>query len=79
MLTNGSMRRVVIARPGPDGKVVAKEYNLDEYVKDGNLKANPEVMPDDVVMFGYPKGIAIDQLYNILSPLLILNSVFRIR
>lgn len=76
----GSLRRVVLARFTPDGKMAIQQFNLDEYLKDGKLESNPVIQPDDVLLFGTPKGITLNSVVTagqVLTPLVILDSLFR--
>lgn len=75
----GSLRRVYLARATPSGKVAITQYNVDEYLKLGKLEANPIIEPDDVVLFGQPKGITIDSLSSVLSPIILIDTLFRRR
>ncbi|MBS1706503.1 MAG: SLBB domain-containing protein [Armatimonadetes bacterium] len=75
----GSLRRVFLARAGTDGKMKIVEFNLDDYVKNGKLDANPELMPDDILLFGAPKNLVISDLSTFLSPLILLDSLLRRR
>jgi protein involved in polysaccharide export with SLBB domain len=71
----GTLRRVYLCRPDGSGKVVAAQFNLDEYLKDGKLAANPELKPGDAVLFGQPKGITIGSATQILSGVLLFETV----
>lgn len=72
----GSLRRAYVLKP-ENGKMVARQYNLDEYLKDGKLEANPKLAPGDVVLFGQPKGITAQGISQVLSGALILDNLFR--
>lgn len=72
----GSHRRVFVMRP-VDGKMVVKQYNLDEYLKDGKRESNPEILPGDVILFGEPKGFTLDAATRVLSGALLLDNLLR--
>ncbi len=73
----GSLRRVFLARAGTDGKVAITEFNLDEFLKSGKLAANPIVLPGDVLLFGQPKGINLQNLSQFLSSAILIESLFK--
>ena len=72
----GSLRRVSLLTV-VDGKYVDKEYNLDEFLKDGKIESNPVVRPGDVVLFGRPKGFNAGNVLQILPSILVLNSLIK--
>ncbi|MBI5707444.1 MAG: SLBB domain-containing protein [Armatimonadetes bacterium] len=76
---DGTLRRIQILRPGADGKYAAKLYNLDEFIKRGDLTANPEVLPGDVVLFGEPKGLTLRTLAQFLSGALLFDTLYQSR
>lgn len=72
----GSLRRAyVLSNEG--GKAITRQYNLDEFLKDGKLEANPVLKPGDVVLFGQPKGITVQNASQLLSGALLVNSLFK--
>lgn len=71
----GTLRRVFVAHPGPDGKMKVAQYNLDEYLKDGKLEANPEIFPGDCILFGQPKGITMASISQFMSGALLLENL----
>jgi len=73
----GSNRRAVVVSPDGKGKYVAKQFNLDEWLKDGKLAANPVVKPGDYVFFTTPKGFNTSNLAQALSSALIIQNLFR--
>jgi len=73
----GTLRRVYLARANWDGRLVVSQFNLDEFVKDGNLEANPILQPGDVLLFGQPKGIALSNLSQVISGALLVESLLR--
>lgn len=76
LVERGSLRRVIIVTP-ENGKMVAKSYNLDEFLKDGRLESNPEVAPGSVILFGQPRGITFQSVGQILNAALLLESLLR--
>ena len=74
----GTLRRVVLIRPGKDGKLAVKQqFNLDEYLKDGTLESNPVVQPGDLLYFGQPNGITVNAALQAASAALLLQTLFR--
>jgi hypothetical protein len=71
----GSFRRVFVAHPGPDGKMLVTQYNLDEFLKDGKGEANPEIVAGDCILFGQPKGITIGSVSQFMSGALLFESL----
>ena len=76
LVDRGSLRRVYVLKP-EGGKFVAKQYNLDEFLKDGKIEANPLVAPGDVVLFGQPKGITLSNISQALNGVLVLQNLLR--
>lgn len=74
---NGTLRRITVLRPDSSGKYVANQYHLDEFIKDGNVKANPLLQSNDVVLFGQPKGLTLKTVAQILSGALLFETLFR--
>lgn len=72
----GTLRRVYVLTP-VDGKFTTMQFNLDEYLKDGKVAANPLLKSGDVVMFGTPRGITVDTVTRTLSSLLILDTIIK--
>lgn len=75
--SRGSLRRVAIARPGPDGTYAVQQVNLDEFLKDGKIEANPLLKSGDILLFGEPKGVTFSSLSQILSSALLIEAFFR--
>jgi protein involved in polysaccharide export with SLBB domain len=75
----GSLREVFIARADAKGKITLLKVNLDEYIKSGNLLANPIVQPNDVILLRTSKSNMFDDLNKLLSPLLLLDALIRRR
>lgn len=73
----GTLRRVAVVRADATGKMVPTIYNLDEYLKDGILAANPVLEPGDSVLFGTPRGINLNTALSILPSLLVVDSLLR--
>ncbi len=72
----GSLRRAYVLKP-ENGKLVARQYNLDEYLKDGKAEANPKINPGDVILFGQPKGLTAQNITQALSGVLVFQNLFR--
>lgn len=64
---DGVLRRIAISRPGPDGKSIVTFYNLDEYLKNGKLAADPVIEPGDEILFTTKKGLSLDATNAFLS------------
>lgn len=73
----GSTLRVAVARPDKSGKYAVQYFSLDKFLKDGKLDENPVLQPDDVVYFGTPRGIRLNDISTALSGLLIIRSIGR--
>jgi protein involved in polysaccharide export with SLBB domain len=71
----GSFRRITIARPDSTGKIKVEQYNLDEFLKDGKLASNPEILAGDCILFGEPKGMTFGNVTQALSGAILLQSV----
>jgi protein involved in polysaccharide export with SLBB domain len=71
----GTNRRMVLLRPDKTGKMVATQYNFDEYTKDGNVAANPEIEPGDVVYVSTPRGVTLGTALEVASAALIVEGV----
>jgi protein involved in polysaccharide export with SLBB domain len=75
-LTNrGSFRRVFVSHPDVSGKIAMSEFNLDEYLKDGKLASNPEILPGEAILFGQPRGFTLASATQVLSGALLFESV----
>ncbi|MCB0826019.1 MAG: SLBB domain-containing protein [Armatimonadetes bacterium] len=73
----GTFRRVMLARANEEGKFEVKTYNLDEFLKDGKLEANPTLQPGDFVMFSPSRGITANTFLQLLPTAALIGSVFR--
>ena len=73
--TNGTLTRVSLGRPGPDGKIVVKTYRLDRYVKVGDEKENPVLQKNDVVYVDSSRGITFQNVVAGISAALLVNSL----
>ncbi len=73
----GTYHRVYLGRKQPDGTVKVTEYQLDAYLKDGDMKQNPPLQAGDVIMVGQPKGITVSGVSQVISDLLFIQSVVR--
>lgn len=70
----GTLRRVhVLTREGD--RMVAKQYNLDEFLKDGKEASNPKLKPGDSVLFGEPQGVTLQTLTQLLTTTLLLDNL----
>ena len=54
--TGGALTRVSLARPGADGRLVAKTYRLDRFIRSGDEAENPILQPNDVVYVDTTRG-----------------------
>ncbi|MEI7984652.1 MAG: SLBB domain-containing protein [Armatimonadota bacterium] len=73
----GTLRRVSVARPDASGKFKVEQYNLDEFLKDGNGASNPEIQPGDCILFGEPKGMTFGNAMQALSGAILFQSISR--
>jgi protein involved in polysaccharide export with SLBB domain len=76
LASTGTLRRIYLARPGPDGHFKMTQFNLDEYIKDGKQAANPELQPDDVLLFGQPRQTIIASVTQVIGSLLFIDSIY---
>jgi protein involved in polysaccharide export with SLBB domain len=72
----GTTVRVFLLRPGPDGKFVAKTYDLDAFIKRGQAGMNPEIQPGDVVFFDQSKGTTLADVLRAIPSLLLVDRLF---
>lgn len=72
---NGSLLRAVLLHPDGTGKYVRTKFNLDRYLKDGDLRSNPKLAPGDVLFFDTPKGVGLVGVTQVLTTAAILNSL----
>ena len=73
----GSYRRVFVMHPEPEGKPTVRQYNLDEYLKDGKEASNPTLLPGDSVLFSPPRGLTLAGVAQVLSSYVIFGSLIR--
>lgn len=78
----GSLRRVYLVRAGaltPEGTRAPTviRFDLDEFLKDGRLEANPVLEPGDTLLFGTPRGITLGGVSQVASSFVIFDSLFR--
>lgn len=71
----GTLTRVSLARPGPDGKLIVKTYRLDKFVKGGDERENPILQPKDVVYVDTSRGLSFSSLTSAISAGLLLNNL----
>jgi protein involved in polysaccharide export with SLBB domain len=76
--SRGTLRRVFVSHPEANGKIGVTEFNLDEYLKDGKLASNPEILPGTCILFGQPRGITLASATQVLSGALLFESVTRV-
>ncbi|RYD86070.1 MAG: hypothetical protein EOP84_00160 [Verrucomicrobiaceae bacterium] len=75
---DGSLRRVILMRAESDGVYRGRQFNLDEYIKDGKIEANPEILPGDVLFVSKPKGgPSLRDVLNFLPNLLFIRNSVR--
>ncbi|MCA0360235.1 MAG: polysaccharide biosynthesis/export family protein [Armatimonadetes bacterium] len=72
--TNGTLRRIMIARRGEGNKIQVIEVNLDEFLKGGLAGSNPELQPGDFVLFSQSRGITADTFIRLLPVAVLLRS-----
>lgn len=77
LISGGSLRRVMLARRGPDGKHKVEEFFLDRFLKDGDLTQNPRLQPGDFIYFGQSRGFNGREFLGLLPSLILLDSVSR--
>ena len=75
--TKGTLRRVYLARPDAYGKTVIRQFNLDEYLKDGRLESNPELQSGDCLLFGQPNGLSFNALQQFLTSTVLIHNLSR--
>ncbi|MER3496045.1 MAG: hypothetical protein C4320_04105 [Armatimonadota bacterium] len=74
----GSFRRIVLLRADENGVYRARQFNLDEYIKDGKKEANPEILAGDVLFLNKPKGGPTTRdLLTALPNLFLISSTIR--
>jgi protein involved in polysaccharide export with SLBB domain len=73
----GTMRRMYLARPGPDGKFQVTQYHLDEFIKSGRLASNPVLQPGDVLLFSQANRFNIGELTQVISSLVLFDTFIR--
>ena len=74
---NGSLRRMALVRADKDGKFVAKQFNLDEFVKSGKADSNPKLQSGDILMFSPNKSAPLLSLNQIASTAFLLNGIIK--
>jgi protein involved in polysaccharide export with SLBB domain len=75
----GVNTRVYLGRPDEAGKYQVREYNLDRFLKGGDMEQNPELRSGDIVMFGQTRGLTMSHLGQGLSSALLIDTLFRRR
>lgn len=73
--SRGSLRRIYVSHPGPDGKMIVKQFNLDEFLKDGKAAANPDISAGDCILVGQPKGVTLSNVAQFMSGAVLLESL----
>jgi protein involved in polysaccharide export with SLBB domain len=74
---NATFRRIHLARAGADGKFTVRSINLDEFLKDGKLESNPEILPGDYILVGKPSGVTAANIGTILGAAFTIDRIFR--
>ena len=74
----GSLTRVSLGRPGPDGRLLVKTYRLDKFIKDGDETSNPLLQPNDVVYIDTTRGIGFQSVVSGISAALLLNTLTKL-
>lgn len=74
--SRGTNRRVALVRPNEDGVYTAQVFNIDEFLRDGNLDSNPVMRPGDVLYFGQPKGITFGDVSRYIGSILLIDTLF---
>ncbi|MCC6403870.1 MAG: SLBB domain-containing protein [Fimbriimonadaceae bacterium] len=72
----GTLRRAVVLRSNEKGEFKETIYNLDVFLKDGDLSQNPALMPGDVVFFDQTRGTSLADILRVLPGLLLAERVF---
>lgn len=75
LTAKGTYRRISIGRAGPDGRLKITQYNLDEFLKDGNVQANPQILPGDTIYVTTAKANDLNSIAQIISSFILLRSV----
>lgn len=73
----GSMRRVFLYHPNPNGKATITQFNLDEYLKDGKQSSNPVIGPGDAMLFSEPKGLTFASAIQALTAYFYVHTVVK--
>ncbi len=73
----GTNRRVVHVSPDANGRYLAREFNLDEWLKDAKLSSNPKLKAGDFLFFTTPKGINPATVMQIASAAFSFDRIFR--
>lgn len=71
----GVFRRLSVVRAGSDGRLKPTLYNLDEFLKDGKMEANPILKPGDAVYVGTSKGITLSGVTQAVSSLILFQAL----
>ncbi|MBS1723709.1 MAG: polysaccharide biosynthesis/export family protein [Armatimonadetes bacterium] len=72
----GTFRNIVLMRPDGHGKFSAKRYNLDEFIKKGDLTQNPEIAAGDIVFVDQISGTSLQDLLRFLPNLVLFDRLF---
>ena len=77
LIANGSLRRVMLARRGEDGKYSVQEFFLDRFLKNGDVTQNPRLQRGDFIYFGQSRGFNAREFLGLLPSLILVDSVSR--
>lgn len=73
---NGTYRHAVVMRPGENGHYQATRYDLDKYIKDGDINNNPKIESGDIVFFDQTSGTLLNDILRIVPSLILLDRFF---
>ncbi|MBS1718379.1 MAG: SLBB domain-containing protein [Armatimonadetes bacterium] len=73
----GGLRRVYLLRTDKNGKYNSVMFNLDEYLKDGKIAANPEIHSGDALFFTDSRSLPLDLVTSTLSSLVLITTLFK--
>ncbi len=77
LVAGGTYRRLTIVRGSASGKVTTINVNLDDYLKQGKLEANPLLQPEDVILMGTAKSTLIEDLTRPITAFFLFQNLFK--